>query len=144
MFYQADETALFRRILTTQAHLIDYSDRFSDGEYEYRQVVLPIELAKFLPKNKLMSEPEWRCFGINQSSGWEHFMLFLPNPHVLMFRKPLLLPPTVGPEGGVGDEDPVETVGSPPRREGGNNAAFPPQASAAPPPVLPPASGVKQ
>jgi cyclin-dependent kinase regulatory subunit CKS1 len=129
MYYnQADEAALFRRVLTTQAHLIDYSDRFSDGEYEYRQVVLPTELAKFLPKNRLMSEPEWRGFGISQSSGWEHFMLFVPNPHVLMFRKPLQPPAAV--EGSIllnEGEQPV-MVASPPRVDGRTSAAvFPPQ-----------------
>ena len=38
--------------------------------YEYRHVVLPQDIAKRLPKDKLLSEPEWRALGVQQSRGW--------------------------------------------------------------------------
>jgi cyclin-dependent kinase regulatory subunit CKS1 len=36
-----------------------------------------------------MSETEWRNLGVQQSVGWVHFMLHTPEPHILMFRRPL-------------------------------------------------------
>jgi hypothetical protein len=38
--------------------------------YEYRHVVLPQDIAKRLPKDKLLSEAEWRALGVQQSRGW--------------------------------------------------------------------------
>ncbi|GAB2234787.1 hypothetical protein Droror1_Dr00004052 [Drosera rotundifolia] len=35
---------------------IQYSDKYFDDTYEYRHVVLPPEVAKLLPKNRLLSE----------------------------------------------------------------------------------------
>ena len=35
---------------------IDYSDKYADDYYEYRHVILPKELLKKLPKNKLLNE----------------------------------------------------------------------------------------
>lgn len=37
---------------------------------EYRHVVLPQDIAKRLPKDKLLSEAEWRALGVQQSRGW--------------------------------------------------------------------------
>lgn len=36
-----------------------------------------------------MSETEWRNLGVQQSVGWVHYMLHAPEPHVLLFRRPL-------------------------------------------------------
>lgn len=36
-----------------------------------------------------MTETEWRNLGVQQSPGWEHYMLHAPEPHVLLFRRPL-------------------------------------------------------
>ena len=33
-------------------------------------MVLPQDIAKRLPKDKLLSEPEWRALGVQQSRGW--------------------------------------------------------------------------
>jgi hypothetical protein len=40
-----------------------------------RHVILPKELAKTLQKGKLMSDPEWRAVGVQQSRGWEHYAI---------------------------------------------------------------------
>uniref|UniRef100_A0AAR2LE60 Cyclin-dependent kinases regulatory subunit n=1 Tax=Pygocentrus nattereri TaxID=42514 RepID=A0AAR2LE60_PYGNA len=54
-----------------------------------RHVVLPRELAKQVPKSHLMSEDEWRRLGVQQSLGWVHYMIHEPEPHILLFRRPL-------------------------------------------------------
>lgn len=46
---------------------IQYSERYSDDEYEYRHVVLPPDLAKICPRGRLLSEPEWRALGLTMS-----------------------------------------------------------------------------
>jgi cyclin-dependent kinase regulatory subunit CKS1 len=46
-------------------------------------------MAKTLNKSRLMSETEWRALGIQQSRGWEHYANHRPEPHVLLFRRPL-------------------------------------------------------
>jgi cyclin-dependent kinase regulatory subunit CKS1 len=68
---------------------IQYSDKYNDDVYEYRHVILTKELAKILPHNRLMSEREWRSVGVQQSLGWEHYMIHQPEPHILCFRRPL-------------------------------------------------------
>ncbi|XP_055303017.1 cyclin-dependent kinases regulatory subunit [Sitodiplosis mosellana] len=68
---------------------IYYSDKYFDDEYEYRHVVLPKELVRLVPKTHLMSETEWRSIGVQQSRGWVHYMIHTPEPHILLFRRPL-------------------------------------------------------
>lgn len=50
---------------------------------------MPQEIAKNVPKTHLMTETEWRNLGVQQSVGWVHYMLHAPEPHVLLFRRPL-------------------------------------------------------
>jgi cyclin-dependent kinase regulatory subunit CKS1 len=57
------------------ASRIDYSEKYFDNEYEYRHVTLPKELAKQLPKNRLLQENEWRGIGVQQSRGWAHYAI---------------------------------------------------------------------
>ena len=52
---------------------IEYSEKYFDETSEYRHVILPRELAKQLPKNRLLTENEWRGIGVQQSRGWEHY-----------------------------------------------------------------------
>jgi len=62
---------------------IHYSERYSDDSYEYRHVILPKGMLKYLPQHlfshddpnvlRLLSESEWRGIGITQSLGWEHY-----------------------------------------------------------------------
>ncbi|XP_071841730.1 cyclin-dependent kinases regulatory subunit-like [Apostichopus japonicus] len=68
--------------------LISYSNRYSDESYEYRHVTLPKELARMVPRVHLMTESEWRNLGVQQSVGWVHYMIHLPEPHILLFRRP--------------------------------------------------------
>ncbi|XP_038639711.1 cyclin-dependent kinases regulatory subunit 1-like [Scyliorhinus canicula] len=68
---------------------IYYSDRYNDGAFEYRHVMLPKKIAKMVPKTHLMSETEWRNLGVQQSPGWIHYMIHEPEPHILLFRRPL-------------------------------------------------------
>ena len=68
---------------------IDYSEKYQDGKYEYRHVILTKEMAKNLPKNRTLSETEWRSIGVQQSRGWDHYACHRPEPHILLFRRPL-------------------------------------------------------
>ena len=68
---------------------IYYSDKYFDDKYEYRHVMLPKDLAKMVPRTHLMSESEWRSLGVQQSQGWVHYMAHEPEPHILLFRRPL-------------------------------------------------------
>ena len=53
-----------------------------------RHVTIPPALLPLLPKNnRLMSEPQWRAIGIQQSRGWEHYTSFEHEPRVLPFRR---------------------------------------------------------
>ncbi|KAJ8087981.1 hypothetical protein PM082_013532 [Marasmius tenuissimus] len=75
---------------------INYSDRYSDDMYEYRHVILPKQLLRYIPETfwdqktgalRLLAEKEWRAIGIQQSLGWEHYEIHVPEPHVLLFRR---------------------------------------------------------
>ncbi|KAI4179615.1 MAG: hypothetical protein LQ348_005366 [Seirophora lacunosa] len=85
---------------------IHYSSRYSDNEYEYRHVQLPKDMIKRIPKDyfdpskgtlKLLWEEEWRGLGITQSLGWEHYEVHEPEPHILLFKRPInYQPPAMG------------------------------------------------
>ncbi|CAE7892277.1 cks2 [Symbiodinium sp. KB8] len=49
-----------------------------------------------VPKGRIMKEAEWRKLGIIQSCGWEHYAIHKPEPHILLFRRPLGTDPTTG------------------------------------------------
>ncbi|KAF1798346.1 regulatory subunit of cyclin-dependent kinase [Mucor lusitanicus] len=66
---------------------IMYSPYYQDDEYEYRHVVLPKNLARWLPQNRLLKKEEWIQVGVHQSSGWEHYMIYKPEPHILLFKR---------------------------------------------------------
>ena len=62
-----------------------------------RHVILPRETAKALPQPlRLLSENEWRSIGVQQSRGWVHYEIHRPEPHVLLFRRPLGTDPITG------------------------------------------------
>eukprot|EP00094_Tigriopus_californicus_P008003 TCALIF_07704-PA protein Name:"Similar to Cks1b Cyclin-dependent kinases regulatory subunit 1 (Mus musculus)" AED:0.10 eAED:0.10 QI:0/0/0.5/0.5/1/1/2/360/83 len=71
---------------------IYYSDKYYDDKFEYRHVMLPKDLAKLVPKTHLMTEAEWRNLGVQQSQGWIHYMAHEPEPHILLFRRPITTP----------------------------------------------------
>ncbi|EDO45775.1 predicted protein [Nematostella vectensis] len=69
---------------------IFYSTKYEDDTgYEYRHVIVPKVLAKKIPKDRLMREDEWRGMGIQQSQGWQQYMIHHPEPHVLLFKRPV-------------------------------------------------------
>ncbi len=49
-----------------------------------------------LPRNRLLSETEWRSVGVQQSRGWMHYAIHRPEPHILLFRRPLGTDPQSG------------------------------------------------
>lgn len=51
--------------------------------------MVPKEYVKLIPKTHLMSEAEWRSLGVTQSQGWIHYMIHKPEPHILLFRRPI-------------------------------------------------------
>lgn len=72
----------FKLRVVDQSTRIQYSDRYSDDQYEYRHVVLPKPLLRLVPKDfftedgrtlRLLADAEWRGIGIMQSLGWEHY-----------------------------------------------------------------------
>ncbi|KAK6747490.1 hypothetical protein RB195_000599 [Necator americanus] len=81
--------AKLKTAMTTGSNDFYYSNKYEDDEYEYRHVHVTKEVAKLIPKNRLMSETEWRSLGIQQSPGWVHYMIHGPERHVLLFRRPL-------------------------------------------------------
>ncbi|KAK1547279.1 cyclin-dependent kinase regulatory subunit [Colletotrichum paranaense] len=83
-----------------RARLDEFIDsiHYSAREYEYRHVQLPKAMLKAIPKDyhdsshgtlKLLWEEEWRALGITQSLGWEHYEVHEPEPHILLFKRPL-------------------------------------------------------
>lgn len=66
---------------------ITYSDRYEAENYIFRHVKIPKELLKYIPQDRLLSEDEWRGLGIQQSIGWEHYLMHKPEPHILLFRR---------------------------------------------------------
>ncbi|KAG5184185.1 cyclin-dependent kinase regulatory subunit-domain-containing protein [Tribonema minus] len=79
------------------SNAIEYSDKYSDGDYEYRHVFIPKEQAKRVPKDRTLTEAEWRhTYKVTMSRGWEHYGIHRPEPHVLLFRRPLGTDPTTG------------------------------------------------
>jgi len=75
---------------------IDYSEKYYDKIYEYRHVLLPKEIFKKIPAKRLLTESEWRSIGIVQSKGWHHYSIHKPEPHILLFRRPIGTDPETG------------------------------------------------
>lgn len=66
-----------------------YSEKYADDNYEYRHVKIPFSWVPKMPKGRLLSESEWRELGVKQSKGWVHYAIHRPEPHILLFRRPL-------------------------------------------------------
>lgn len=48
----------------------------------HRHVILPKSIAKRVPKDRLLSETEWRNIGVQQSRGWIHYMHHRPGENL--------------------------------------------------------------
>jgi len=83
---------------------VEYSEKYKDSSYEYRHVTITKPMYQKIVEhfaagkdsheraqgsNRLLKEQEWRGLGITQSMGWEHYEVYKPEPHVLLFRRPL-------------------------------------------------------
>ncbi|GAM19889.1 hypothetical protein SAMD00019534_030640, partial [Acytostelium subglobosum LB1] len=75
-------------IMPTQAPTVHYSEKYYDHNYEYRHVILPMDIAKMIQIGTLLTEEECRYLGIIQSEGWIHYAYHRPEPHILLFRRP--------------------------------------------------------
>ncbi|CAD7932317.1 unnamed protein product [Amoebophrya sp. A120] len=78
---------------------IEYSEKYQDDTYEYRHVILPKTIAKKMYASygrSLLSEDQWRGLGVQQSRGWMHYECHRPEPHILLFRRPLGTNPLTG------------------------------------------------
>ena len=75
---------------------IEYSCKYQDKVYEYRHVLLPKELYEKIPHKKLLTEKDWRELGLQMSKGWTHYTIHKPEPHVLLFRRPIGTNPESG------------------------------------------------
>ncbi|CAD7935332.1 unnamed protein product [Amoebophrya sp. A25] len=84
---------------------IEYSEKYMDDTYEYRHVILPKHVAKKMYANfgygnkqtrTLLTEDQWRGLGVQQSRGWCHYETHRPEPHILLFRRPLGTNPLTG------------------------------------------------
>lgn len=52
-----------------------------------RHVILPKELSVKVPRDRFLSEYEWRALGIQMSRGWQHYGHHQPEPHILLFKR---------------------------------------------------------
>jgi cyclin-dependent kinase regulatory subunit CKS1 len=75
---------------------ISYSEKSYDEHFEYRHVILPKDIARQMPKNRLLEEHEWRALGVQQSRGWVHYAIHKPEPHILLVRRPIGTDPQTG------------------------------------------------
>jgi len=79
---------------------IEYSERYNDDTFEFRHVILPKAIAKDMFRitggKRLLEEDEWRGLGVTQSRGWYHYEIHRPEPHILLFRRPVGTDPATG------------------------------------------------
>lgn len=75
---------------------IEYSDKYYDEVFEYKHVALPKDIYEKIPKGRLLNESEWRVIGISQTRGWVHYAIYKPEPHILMFKRPIGSDPKTG------------------------------------------------
>lgn len=75
---------------------IEYSEKYQDDHFEYRHVMLPKHVYKKIPRDRLLTENEWRSIGVQQSRGWVHYEVHKPEPFILLFRRPQGTDPNTG------------------------------------------------
>ena len=66
-----------------------YSEKYADAVFEYRHVKIPFSWVSKVPWDRMLTEEEWRALGVHQSRGWIHYARHKPEPHILLFRRPL-------------------------------------------------------
>ena len=92
----ADRTD-FRKVLFylfgfTHVRLLEASRRRDDDTALTARLVAGIELVLVRHKHLLnveVTQEEWRGLGITQSLGWAHYETHAPEPHILLFKRPI-------------------------------------------------------
>ncbi|KAI9334799.1 cyclin-dependent kinase regulatory subunit-domain-containing protein [Pilaira anomala] len=82
-----EEARQRKKDIKDNKQLIHYSDYYYDDTYEYRHVLIPEGLRRWLPRRRLLSEAECLDLGITQSTGWMHYMVYAPEPYIMLFRR---------------------------------------------------------
>eukprot|EP00537_Pseudo-nitzschia_pungens_P008048 CAMPEP_0172355882 /NCGR_PEP_ID=MMETSP1060-20121228/266_1 /TAXON_ID=37318 /ORGANISM="Pseudo-nitzschia pungens, Strain cf. cingulata" /LENGTH=114 /DNA_ID=CAMNT_0013075743 /DNA_START=79 /DNA_END=424 /DNA_ORIENTATION=+ len=77
--------------MSSSASRIEYSEKYADDLNEYRHVILPKELAKTLPKSRLLSELSGEELVCNRVEGGNIMPFTVPNPTFFFFVDPLVL-----------------------------------------------------
>ncbi len=68
---------------------IEQSNKYHDDYYEYKHLILPEAIYKKLGKErKLLTKDDWEKLGIELTNGWEHYLIYENEPHILLFRRP--------------------------------------------------------
>ncbi|SAL95017.1 hypothetical protein [Absidia glauca] len=78
-----NDVALFRKEIRS-------STIYKDDQYQYRHVTLPRQIAAHLPHGglkTLLRENDYRRLGVGISGGWEHYMIYQPEPNILLLRR---------------------------------------------------------
>eukprot|EP00922_Rhytidocystis_sp_ex-Travisia-forbesii_P009908 GHVS01014478.1.p1 GENE.GHVS01014478.1~~GHVS01014478.1.p1 ORF type:complete len:193 (+),score=29.47 GHVS01014478.1:236-814(+) len=87
-----------RSLTFSSAEIESHSNKYYDGEYEYKHVLLTkaqyVAYQQIRSRYSLTLLPENFIYrlGIQQSAGWEHYAQFGINPQVLFFRRLRQLP----------------------------------------------------
>ncbi|KAI8081761.1 regulatory subunit of cyclin-dependent kinase [Halteromyces radiatus] len=79
-----------RRDVQNYKKEIIISGIYSDDTYEYRHIILPKQIARYLPDKKykiLLQEKEYRRLDVNISLGWQHYMTHKPEPNIFLLRR---------------------------------------------------------
>ena len=76
---------------------IEQSNKYYDDYYEYKHLILPEAIYKKLGKErKLLTKDDWEKLGIELTNGWEHYLIYENEPHILLFRRPIGTNPNDG------------------------------------------------
>ncbi len=96
MYISLTEINIIEKQMVHFPQEIEHSEKYIDELYEYKHVILPKEVYEKMPKRRLLNESEWRGLGVTQSRGWLHYTIYRPEPHILLFKRPLGTNPYTG------------------------------------------------
>jgi serine/threonine protein kinase len=68
---------------------LTYSPRYADSKYLYRMVHIG-QYPTHVPLQKyLFTQDQWKAYGVQQHSSWEHYATFELYPNILLFKMPI-------------------------------------------------------
>jgi cyclin-dependent kinase regulatory subunit CKS1 len=85
--HYSDGVYEYRYLSSSVDHESHLTDKTNSTVQTYRHVILPQQITKYIPKDRLLTETEWRRLGVTQSEGWVHYAYHKPEPHILLFRR---------------------------------------------------------